>query len=120
MQAYFSFHRVFAAVCAALIAVAISAGAAFAASDYVGKYETKDTQGKPMTITLADDGSASGQRTDEALKGTWKEKKNIAVIDWGDGWTTKIKKKGEVYRKIAFEGKKPEGKPARAKAKKVE
>ena len=44
------------------------------------------------------------QRADESVAGKWKEnKKGAAVIRWEDGWTTKLSKKGDSYRKVAFE-----------------
>jgi hypothetical protein len=90
----------------AALAIALSTGAGFAASSFVGKYKTEDTQGKEMTITLAEDGTATGQRMDESLTGKWKERKNNAVIFWEDGWKTKLTKKDDKYRKRAFkEGK---------------
>jgi hypothetical protein len=100
----------------AILAVALSAGASFAASDYVGKYKTEDTQGKPMQITLSEDGTATGQRGDESLAGKWKEnEKGAAVIRWEDGWVTKLSKKGEGYTKLGFEkGKRDEAKKAKA------
>lgn len=89
---------------AAIAAVVFSAGASLAASDYVGKYKTEDTEGKPMQITLAEDGTASGQRADESLTGKWKEtKKGAAVIRWKGGWITKLSMKGDTYTKLAFE-----------------
>ncbi len=94
----------------AVLAVALSAGTVFAASDYVGKYKTADTQGKPMEITLADDGAAVGTREGEALAGKWREsKKGAAVIKWEDGWITKLSKDGDKYNKVAYQkGKKDE------------
>ena len=105
---------------AAVLAVAFSASAGFAASDYVGKYTTEDTQGKPMQITLSEDGSASGQRADESLTGKWKEnKKGTAVIRWEEGWITQLIKEGDTYNKVAFEkGKRKEA--AKGVATKVE
>ena len=61
-------HRFPKAVTAALV-TALCTGVAFAASDFVGKYKTTDTLGKEMTITLAEDGSATGQRMDESSEG---------------------------------------------------
>ncbi|MGH6737387.1 MAG: hypothetical protein ACRECX_15120 [Methyloceanibacter sp.] len=101
---------------AAVFAVVFSAGASFAASDYVGKYKTEDTQGKPMEITLSEDGAAAGTREGETLAGKWKEnKKGAAVIKWEDGWIAKLSKKGDSYRKLAFEkGKRAEADKAEA------
>lgn len=90
---------------AALVAT-LSAGAAIAANDFVGKYETTDTEGRPMQITLSQDGTATGQRADESLTGKWKEKKkdqNTAVIRWKDGWITQITKSGDTYSKIGYQ-----------------
>ena len=97
---------------AAALVVALSAGAGFAAaSDFVGKYETTDTDGKPMQIVLAENGAATGQRADESLTGSWKTAKkndNVAVIRWKDGWITRITKAGEAYTKVAFKKGKPD------------
>jgi hypothetical protein len=49
-----------------------SCGDSVGKDDYVGKYKTKDTQGGEMTITLSEDGTATGQRKDETLTGKWK------------------------------------------------
>lgn len=89
---------------AAALALALSAGSSFAASDFVGQYKTTDTEGKPMQITLSDDGTATGQRADESLTGKWKEKKknNAVVVRWQDGWITQITKSGDAYSKIAY------------------
>lgn len=69
---------------------------------FVGTYKTTDTQGQEMTITIDDDGSASGKRADETLDGSWKEEGNAAVITWSDNWTTKIAKDGDKYTKTAY------------------
>ena len=50
-------------------AAVVSAGA-FAASEFEGKWQVKDTKGKPFEITLSQDGTAKGSRTEEGLKGT--------------------------------------------------
>ena len=71
-------------------------------SAFVGKYTTTDTQGKEMTITLDDDGSASGSRAEESLDGSWKQEGDTAVITWSDNWTTKIAKSGDTYTKTAY------------------
>lgn len=109
-----------AAIGAAVLALTVSAGVSLAASDYVGKYKTEDTQGKPMEITLSEDGTATGQRADESLTGKWKEtKKGAAVIRWKDGWITRLTMKGDTYRKVAFEkGKRDEAQ--KGKAEKIE
>jgi hypothetical protein len=101
---------------AAVFAIAIVAcEGPTADSDLAGSYKTEDTQGKPLEITLMADGKASGKREDESLTGTWKEEGGAAVITWGDGWTTKIAKKGDSYEKSAWEGA-MEGEPTHTAA----
>ena len=105
-----------ATAAAAALAFAITMGAtAFAASGFVGKFETTDTDGKPFTIWLSDNGSAKGDRANEGLQGMWKEDGNDAVITWDSGWVTKITKEGESYKKSAVKDGKPVGSPADAK-----
>jgi hypothetical protein len=36
------------------------------------------------------------------MNGTWKEEGNAAVITWDTGWTTKIIKEGNHYKKAAY------------------
>jgi hypothetical protein len=36
------------------------------------------------------------------MTGTWKEEGNTAVITWNTGWTTKITKEGNQYKKTAY------------------
>jgi hypothetical protein len=88
----------------------------FAASDFVGKWKTTDSQGKPFTIWLSDDGKAKGDlaRNNKGLAGMWKEEGNSAVITWDSDWTTTITKEGNSYKKTATENGKPAGKPAEA------
>ena len=100
-------HRLPKTVVVALV-IALCTGVAFAASAFVGKYKTTDTQGKEMTMTLAEDGSATGQRVDEKLKGTWKEEDGGALITWGEsGWVTRLTKEGDKYRTAASKKGKP-------------
>lgn len=74
-------------------------------SGWVGTYKTEDTQGKPMEITLGDDGVASGKREDESLTGSWKaDLPDDVVITWGDGWITKLAKVGDGYNKSTWKG----------------
>jgi len=110
--------RTTAALAAIAFAIALTSAAGFAASGFVGKWKTTDTEGKQFTIWLSDDGTAKGDRSGEGLSGTWKEEGNAAVITWDSDWTTKITKEGDTYKKTAFEKGKPEG-PATA-AQKVE
>lgn len=84
-------------------------------SEFVGKYMTEDTQGKEMTITLDDNGSASGSRADESLSGSWKEEGDSAVITWSDDWSTKITKDDDTYMKSAYKGGSQDGAPVSAK-----
>jgi hypothetical protein len=68
---------------AAVLAVVLSAGIGIAATnEYVGKWKVQDTQGKPMEITLSDDGTAKGMREGEGVTGKWKTGKKAAVITW--------------------------------------
>lgn len=81
----------------------------------VGTYNTKDTQGNPMTITLTEDGSATGDRGGEALTGSWKEDEGgTVVITWSDEWTTKIAKDGDKYTKTAYKDGTQDGEPVAA------
>jgi hypothetical protein len=55
-----------------------------------GKWQVKDTKGKPFEITLSQDGTAKGSRTEEGLNSTWKAVGNAVLITWDSEWTTKI------------------------------
>jgi hypothetical protein len=99
----------------AALALTIAVAAALAAGGFAGKYETTDTNGKPFTISLAEDGTAKGNRADEGLQGKWTEEGNAAVITWDSGWVTKIAKDGESYTKSAEKDGKPVGSPSEAK-----
>lgn len=92
----------------AAIALAIAVGLAAcgnhsSSSPYAGSYKTKDTAGGDFEITLAADGKATGTRPGESLTGTWKEDGGAAVIKWASGWTTKIAKEGDAYKKTGYE-----------------
>jgi hypothetical protein len=91
----------------------VLAGAAFAASGFVGKYKTTDTEGKDFTIWLSDDGKAKGDMADKGLAGMWKEEGSAAVITWDSGWVTKITKNGDSYLKTAEKDGKPVGEPSK-------
>ena len=91
-----------AVVLAALFAVAVTACSGPTASDFAGKWKVADTAGTPFEITLSDNGSATGNRSGEAMEGTWKEEKGAVIISWKDGWTTKIAKEGDSYKKSAW------------------
>ena len=97
------------AVFAAIALAIVLSASAFAASGFVGKCKTTDTEGKPFTIWLSDDGNAKGDRANEGLAGMWKEEGSAAVITWDSGWVTKITKEGDKYKKTAMKDGKPVG-----------
>ena len=99
-----SFRTLAATLAAGVLALGVAGinPASAAGSGWEGKYKTKDTQGNAMSITLAGDGTATADRSGEGLKGTWKEKDNVAVIDWNDDWMTKLAKDGSSYAKTAY------------------
>ena len=46
------------------------------------------------------------------MTGSWEEQGGAAVIKWNTGWTTKIMKEGDKYKKTAYdEGKSLNGAP---------
>ena len=49
------------------------------------------------------------------LSGTWKAEGDSAVITWQSGWTTKITKQGDQFKKTAFDKGKAEGPATDAK-----
>jgi hypothetical protein len=75
--------------------------ASLAASAFEGVWRVNDTAGQPFEITLSDGGAAKATRG-EGMTGTWKEEGNSAVIRWDTGWTTKITKEGNQYKKTAY------------------
>src|SRR6476620_5269201 len=105
--------KIAATLAAVGFAVSISTGA-FAASEFEGKWQVKDTKGKPFEITLSQDGTAKGNRTEEGLKGTWKAVGDAVLITWDAEWTTKIMKKGNTFEKTALRNGKPVGQPTLA------
>ena len=88
-------------VLAAFVVSAATAFAALAGSDFEGVWAVKDTDGKPFDITLSADGKATAT-LEEDMTGTWTEADGAAVIKWDTGWTTKIMKQGDGYKKEAF------------------
>lgn len=110
----------FGFVTAALLTL-MSAGAGFAA-DWTGQYLTEDSKGNAFTIVLGDDGNATGEKQGHAMEGSWSDSGDGAVIKWTTGWTTKLTKDGDDYKKTAFRPGTPmSGKPASAvAAKKVD
>lgn len=104
---------------AALFALALTVASGIAATQFEGTWNTQDTKGNPLKITLSADGNATGDRAGEGLSGTWKAEGDSAVINWDSGWVTKIVKQGDKYQKQAFE-KGASGTPAHtADAKKM-
>ena len=91
------------AAVALAFAIALAACSNSTPSQYAGTWKTKDTTGGDFDITLAADGKATGNRPGEALTGTWKEDGGAAVIKWDSGWTTKIAKEGDAYKKTGYE-----------------
>ena len=81
--------------------------ASLAASQFEGVWKVQDTSGKPFQITLSADGSAKADRAGDGLTGTWKEDGGAAVIKWDTGWTTKITKEGDKYKKTAYDKDNP-------------
>ncbi len=96
---------------AAVLAVALSIGTAQAATDFTGKWMTTDTMGHPMQIDLYANGNARAIRPGERMTGRWASAKRVAVINWTSGWTTKIVKRGNKFKKFAYENSDAKGKP---------
>ena len=86
-----------------VLAVAACSPPTPAANEFAGTWKVSDTSGASFDIVLAADGTASANRSGEALKGTWKEDNGAAVITWSEGWTTKIAKEGDAYKKMAWD-----------------
>jgi hypothetical protein len=91
------------AAVALAFAIALFACSNSSPSQYAGTWKVKDTSGADFEITLASDGKATADRHGEGLAGTWKEDGGAAVIKWDSGWTTKIAKEGDAYKKTGFE-----------------
>jgi len=90
-------------IAAALVVLVAACSPPAAKSDFAGTWKVTDTSGAPFEILLADDGKASADRSGEALEGTWKEENGAALITWNEGWTTKIAKEGDGYKKMAWD-----------------
>ena len=88
-------------VMAAVVAAGLISSASFAASAFEGVWKVTDTAGQSFEITLSDNGAAKANRG-EGMVGVWKEEGAAAVITWNTGWTTKIAKDGNEYRKTAY------------------
>jgi hypothetical protein len=112
MQKKSTFAKMAAAALAAMFAIAFTSFATFAASQFEGVWKVQDTSGKPFQITLSADGSAKADRAGEGMTGTWNEEGGAAVIKWDSGWTTKITKEGNKFKKTAYDKGKPlDGQP---------
>jgi hypothetical protein len=109
-----SFLAKTAVTLAALAFAAALSASTFAASEFEGKWQVKDTKGNPFEITLSADGSAKGNRADEGLNGTWKAVGDAVLITWDSEWTTKITKEGNTFKKMALQNGKPVGQPTEA------
>jgi hypothetical protein len=84
-------------------ALTVASGIAVAETQFEGTWNTQDTKGNPLKITLSADGKATGDRAGEGLSGTWKADGDLVVINWDSGWVTKIVKQGDKFQKQAFE-----------------
>ena len=103
--------RVTSALIAVVFVLAFSLTSALAATEFEGTWNTQDTKGNPLKITLSDDGKATGDREEEGLTGTWKAEGDSAVINWDSGWVTKIIEQSDKFQKQAFEKGDAEGTP---------
>ena len=90
-------------VLTALFALAVTACSGPTPSEYAGKWKVADTSGTPFEITLGDKDTATGSRAGEAMEGSWKKDNDAVIISWKDGWTTKISKEGDGYKKTAWD-----------------
>jgi len=82
------------------------------AGEYDGRWELKDSWGKPFEVTLRPDGTADGTHNDAMKHGNWAEADGAAVIHWDTGWTTRIAHDGKAYVKTAYKpGTTPADKP---------
>ena len=100
------------AALAAVFAVAMRSFPSLAAGDFVGTWNVEDTAGQPFEIMLSEEGAAKAS-LGEGMVGTWKEEGKTAVITWNTGWTTKIAKEDDHYKKTAYRKGQPlDGPPA--------
>jgi hypothetical protein len=111
MYANKALSRAAGLVAAAVFAVALSIGAAQAATDFAGTWMTTDTMGRPMQIDLYANGNARAIRSGERMTGRWASAKKVAVINWTSGWTTKIVKRGHKFKKLAYQNSEGKGRP---------
>jgi len=86
--------------------------ATLAESAFEGVWKVKSTAGQPFEITLSSDGTAKASLRSDMV-GTWNEEGQTAVIRWKTGWTTKITKEGNEYKKATYrKGQPVSGTPA--------
>ena len=109
-----SFLAKIATTLAAVAFAAVVSAGVFAASEFEGKWQVKDTKGKPFEITLSQDGTAKGSRTEEALKGTWKAVGDAVLITWDLDGPRRSREKGNTFEKTALQNGKPVGQPTEA------
>lgn len=83
------------------LAAVLMAANAFAAGNWEGVWKVKDSAGQPFEITLAADGSAKAS-LHEKMVGTWTGTEKAATIKWKTGWTTKITKSGDKFKKTGY------------------
>ena len=106
MRSQLIFANLAPAIAATALA-ALTSSVSLAASEFEGVWKVKDTKGSPFEITLSGDGTAEATLEKEGMTGTWKDEKGAAIINWSTGWTTKIGKEGNAYKKSAWEKGKP-------------
>lgn len=99
-----TFGKSTTAVLAAALTLAMTAATSLAASHFEGTWMVQDTNGTPFEIALKADGTAVANRDGEDMTGTWRDENGVAVIRWTEGWTTKIAKAGDGYKKSAYDG----------------
>lgn len=101
MKGKAQFRNAIASTVAAAFVLALMSIGGLAASDFEGTWKVKDGKGRAFEITLSADGSAKKSAPKEGT-GKWKEEVNAAVITWDDGWTEKITKEGDQYKRAGF------------------
>ena len=110
-------RKIVMGVIAAAAALTLSTGASLADHHFTGTWKVKDSAGKDFQIVLAEDGTATADRSGEGMKGKWAEDGDAVTITWDTGWKTKIAKDGAGYKKTAYEGDTEKGSSAAEKAK---
>ena len=103
MSVKYRLSKLAMALVAALFAFALTVASGIGATQFEGTWNTQDTKGNPLKITLSADGKAMGDRAGEGLSGTWKAEGDSVVINWDSGWVTKIVKQGDKFQKQSFE-----------------